>query len=146
VVHRETTLHSESQYSALISKSSKGSLPCAACLKGPSSTLSSAPQAKALSAFRQGSTNVLFSTAVAEEGLDVQHCSLVICYDVPVRPISIIQTMGRARAKKAIVRFMQGCDPETGLQGKVCVLCSWLLQGEEWERGKYAGSFTTCTV
>jgi ERCC4-related helicase len=32
-----------------------------------------------LANFRSGYYNTLFSTSIAEEGLDVQHCSLVIC-------------------------------------------------------------------
>ena len=83
-------------------------------MKGASVTLSNPKQAHTLASFRQGSTNVVFSTSIAEEGLDVQHCSLVICYDVPIRPISIVQTVGRARARDAIVRFMQSTNPDTG--------------------------------
>ena len=60
-----------------------------------------------LALFRLGHSNTLFTTAVAEEGLDVQHCSLVICYDVPARPLSLVQTVGRARARGARVVFME---------------------------------------
>jgi ERCC4-related helicase len=60
-----------------------------------------------LALFRLGHSNTLFTTSVAEEGLDVQHCSLVICYDVPNRPLSLVQTVGRARARDARVVFME---------------------------------------
>eukprot|EP00892_Ulva_mutabilis_P000529 jgi/Ulvmu1/10477/UM064_0014.1 len=63
-------------------------------------------QDKVLALFRRGASNLLFTTAVTEEGLDVQHCSLVVCYDVPTRPLSLVQTVGRARARNAEVVFM----------------------------------------
>ena len=98
----------------------------AACLKGPSSTLSNTRQSLILDNFRRGTTNVLFATSVAEEGLDVQHCSLVLCYDVPARPLSIVQTVGRARARHAKVLFMQAYDEVTGQRDRVRT--SWLCQ------------------
>lgn len=68
-------------------------------------------QAATLKRFREGAINALFSTSVAEEGLDVQHCSIVVCYDVPKRPLSVVQTMGRARAHHSEVFFMQPIHP-----------------------------------
>ena len=88
-------------------------------LKGVSSTLANTDQLEVLGNFRKGTTNVLFCTSVAEEGLDVQHCSLVICFDVPVRPLSKVQTVGRARAEKAEVVFLRATDPITGDAGSV---------------------------
>jgi endoribonuclease Dicer len=68
-------------------------------------------QTTILKRFRDGSINALFSTSVAEEGLDVQNCSIVVCYDVPKRPLSVVQTMGRARAHNSEVFFMQPILP-----------------------------------
>lgn len=76
-------------------------------------------QSLILDNFRRGTTNVLFATSVAEEGLDVQHCSLVLCYDVPARPLSIVQTVGRARARHAKVLFMQAYDEASGQRDRV---------------------------
>lgn len=64
-------------------------------------------QDKVLALFRAGHRNLLFTTSVAEEGLDIQNCALVICYDVPNRPLSLVQTVGRARARNARVVFME---------------------------------------
>ena len=93
-----------------------------ACLKGTSSILGNSNPSEVLTEFRNGKLNVLFTTAVAEEGLDVQSCSLVVCYDVPVRPLSQVQTMGRARAQQARVVFMRAeVAPGTRSQVQLCL-------------------------
>jgi ERCC4-related helicase len=76
-------------------------------------------QGRILERFKRGTINILFATSIAEEGLDIQHCSLVICYDIPARPLSVVQTVGRARARDAKVLFMQAVDEQTGFQDRV---------------------------
>jgi ERCC4-related helicase len=76
-------------------------------LMGDTRLLVREQQERVLALFRKGHSNMLFTTSVAEEGLDVQNCSLVVCYDVPNRPLSLIQTVGRARARDACVVFME---------------------------------------
>jgi endoribonuclease Dicer len=56
-------------------------------------------QQEAVQSFRAGHVNVLVSTNVAEEGLDIQSCCLVIRFDLPKTPSSLIQSRGRARCK-----------------------------------------------
>ena len=75
-------------------------------LMGTCQYLPADKQERVLGLFRSGHLNTLFSTSVAEEGLDVQHCSTVVCYDVPCRPLSMVQTVGRARSRNARVLFM----------------------------------------
>ncbi|RDA96171.1 hypothetical protein CP533_1651, partial [Ophiocordyceps camponoti-saundersi (nom. inval.)] len=54
-------------------------------------------QVLALQRFRRGETNCLFSTQVAEEGIDIPECDLIIRFDLYDSAIQYIQSKGRAR-------------------------------------------------
>ena len=54
-------------------------------------------QQQALPAFRKGEANVIVATSVLEEGIDVQACNVVACFDLPANLKSYIQRRGRAR-------------------------------------------------
>ncbi|KAJ1940320.1 Dicer-like protein 1, partial [Linderina macrospora] len=47
--------------------------------------------------FAKGRLNIIFATQVAEEGVDVQPCNLVVRFEIPKTVISLIQSRGRAR-------------------------------------------------
>ncbi|KAF2396627.1 dicer-like protein 1 [Trichodelitschia bisporula] len=49
--------------------------------------------------FKKGTLNCIFATSVAEEGLDIPECNLVIRFDLYRSMIQYIQSKGRARAK-----------------------------------------------
>lgn len=54
-------------------------------------------QADTINKFRQGIVNLLISTSVAEEGLDIPECNLVVRYGLLTNEIAQQQASGRAR-------------------------------------------------
>jgi Fanconi anemia group M protein len=63
--------------------------------------LSQKEQIEILKKFKQGEYNVLVATSVAEEGLDIAACDLVIFYDTVPSAIRTIQRRGRTARKSA---------------------------------------------
>ncbi|XP_022902317.2 DEAD-box ATP-dependent DNA helicase Fancm [Onthophagus taurus] len=69
-----------------------------------------------IKSFKEGTCNVLISTCIGEEGLDIGEVDLIICFDISNKsPIRLIQRMGRTGRKK---------------QGKVIIL---VTEGKEQE-------------
>ncbi|KAF9067218.1 hypothetical protein BDP27DRAFT_1329174 [Rhodocollybia butyracea] len=60
--------------------------------------------------FKLGDKNLIISTSVAEEGIDVQACGCVIRWDLPPNMASWAQSRGRARKKRStfIMMFENG--------------------------------------
>lgn len=58
-------------------------------------------QDETLSDFRRGDKNLIISTSVAEEGIDVQACGCVTRWDPPPNMVSWLQSRGRARRKRS---------------------------------------------
>jgi endoribonuclease Dicer len=63
-------------------------------------------QTETLSDFRIGEKNLIISTAVAEEGIDIQACGAVIRMDPPQNMVSWAQSRGRARRKESTFVLM----------------------------------------
>ncbi|XP_029294424.1 ATP-dependent RNA helicase DHX58 [Cottoperca gobio] len=59
-------------------------------------------QADTIRNFRQGTLNLLISTSVAEEGLDIPECNLVVRYGLLTNEIAQKQASGRARARDSL--------------------------------------------
>ncbi|TWU71113.1 Dicer-like protein 1 [Metarhizium rileyi] len=58
-------------------------------------------QMQALDRFRYGEINCLFATQVAEEGIDVPECDLIVRFDLYDSAIQYIQSKGRARERSS---------------------------------------------
>ncbi len=68
--------------------------------KGSDKGLTQKEQIRLLKEFKEGIYNILVGTSVAEEGLDIAECDLVIFYDVVPSAIRSIQRRGRTGRKK----------------------------------------------
>eukprot|EP00871_Galdieria_phlegrea_P004406 jgi/Galph1/4967/GphlegSOOS_G3661.1 len=70
-------------------------------------------QIQVLRDFRNGNFNVLVSTSIGEEGLDIADVDLIISYDVVTSPIRMLQRMGRtgrAREGRIVVLVTEGTE------------------------------------
>ncbi|KAF2473917.1 dicer-like protein-like protein 1 [Lindgomyces ingoldianus] len=58
-------------------------------------------QVMTVARFRRGDLNCLFSTSVAEEGLDIPQCNLIVRFDLYKTMIAYVQSRGRARHRNS---------------------------------------------
>ena len=70
-------------------------------------------QEEVIASFRSGRVNLLVSTTVGEEGIDIPDCKYVIRYDVSGNEIASVQSRGRVRDKEGKYEVVAG--KETGV-------------------------------
>lgn len=58
-------------------------------------------QQETLDDFRTGKKNIILTTSVLEEGIDISSCHLVVCFERPKNLKSFIQRRGRARKQES---------------------------------------------
>lgn len=72
-----------------------------------------------LEKFKKNKINVIVSTSVLEEGIDLQMCNLVISYDLPKEFRSYVQSKGRARMRGSNYLIMCPEEKYSFLQQKL---------------------------
>uniref|UniRef100_A0A098LZ73 RNA helicase n=1 Tax=Hypsiglena sp. JMG-2014 TaxID=1550645 RepID=A0A098LZ73_9SAUR len=72
----------------------------------PTKHMTQQEQQGVLHRFRKGQLNLLLSTSVAEEGLDIPECNIVIRYGLMTNEIAMMQARGRARAPNSICSIL----------------------------------------
>jgi endoribonuclease Dicer len=85
------------------------------------STFSLRSQVLSLTHLRSGEVNCMFATSVAEEGLDIPSCNLVIRFSIYKTMIAYVQSKGRARKRnsKYVHMLEEGNHSEKFLAQKV---------------------------
>jgi len=81
--------------------------------------MSQKKQLEVLKAFKEGDYNVLVATNVAEEGLDIAECDIVVFYDIVSSEIRYIQRKGRTarqREGKVILLYSKNTNDEIYLR------------------------------
>ena len=66
---------------------------------------------RALAAFRKGAARVLVATDVAARGIDVEHVTDIINFELPDEPESYVHRIGRTGRAGAVGRAIAFCDP-----------------------------------
>ncbi len=81
--------------------------------------ISQTKQLQILEEFKNGTVNVLIATSVAEEGLDIAECDMVVFYDIVASEIRYIQRKGRTARKKegrVVLLYTQNTNDEVYLR------------------------------
>ncbi|KAI6005074.1 hypothetical protein F5J12DRAFT_921301 [Pisolithus orientalis] len=89
-------------------------------------------QLEVIRKFKAGEFNVLVSTSIGEEGLDIGEVDMIVCYDAQKTPIRMLQRVGRTGRKR---------------DGYVHVLLAEVREELNWDKAKDTyGEMQRCIV
>ncbi|KAG0697158.1 hypothetical protein DFH29DRAFT_947571 [Suillus ampliporus] len=89
-------------------------------------------QLEVIRKFKAGEFNVLVSTSIGEEGLDIGEVDMIVCYDAQKTPIRMLQRVGRTGRKR---------------DGYVHVLLSEIREELNWDKAQDTyGELQKCIV
>lgn len=96
-----------------------------------------------LEAFRaSGDNNILIATSVADEGIDIAECNLVILYEYVGNVIKMIQTRGRGRARDSkcflLTSSADVIEKEKANMVKEKIMNESILRLQTWDEMKFA--------
>lgn len=74
---------------------------------------------KVLDKFRRGEVDLIVTTSVLEEGIDLQDCNLIMAFDKPLHYRAYVQMKGRARLKSSTYVIMNPTAETIKLQHKI---------------------------
>lgn len=108
-------------------------------------------QREVLKKMKAGELDVVISTSVAEEGLDVAQCQLVLRYDLPSTALAFVQSRGRARAQASslVLLLEEGNEAHKALVSQVTeytVLRPRFSTTEVEEMGQLVGYQSTAVM
>lgn len=77
-------------------------------MQSPAAGMTKNQQVDAMQYFRDGDHKIMVATSVAEEGLDIRQCNLVIRYNYVTNEIAMVQARGENKLK--IIFLVQCVD------------------------------------
>ena len=99
----------------------------------PGDAMNSWVQQKAtMKSFRSGTVNCIFATQVAEEGVDIPACNLVVRFNPYSDIIQYVQSRGRARKKDSVYAVMTDTNNSNAQES-----CRYIRECEVWLQKYY---------